>query len=72
MQESSLANRPAVDGMYSHAGRTTVESDDVMLIARRKEFLEDILRDCLAKMHPPKAEAALEKGDKRKGVTERS
>lgn len=35
-----------------HAKRTTIATDDVMLLARRNEGLEEILKDFLAKIKP--------------------
>lgn len=35
-----------------HAKRTTIATDDVMLLARRNEGLEEILKDCLTKIKP--------------------
>ena len=38
-----------------HAGRTTIGVDDVMLLARRNEGLEAVLRGCLDRVVAAKA-----------------
>lgn len=40
-----------------HAGRTTISVDDVMLLSRRNEGLEAVLRNFLAAKEPEKGKA---------------
>jgi centromere protein S len=49
-----------VEGFAKHAGRNTVTMDDVMLLARRNEGLEEVLKEV-------KDEIDKERGDKGKG-----
>ena len=44
-----------------HAGRNTVSVDDVMLLARRNEGLEAVLRSFLNKQQPGKGKATTRK-----------
>lgn len=50
-----------------HAKRTTIATDDVMLLARRNEGLEEILKDCLAKIKHTPATTSGGKKNKSKG-----
>lgn len=36
-----------LESFANHAGRSTIKTDDVMLLARRNDGLESILKECL-------------------------
>lgn len=40
-----------------HAGRTTISIDDVLLLSRRNEGLETVLRNFLSSKEPKKGKA---------------
>ena len=42
-------------GLFSHAGRTTITTDDVLLLVRRNEELEVLIRDFIEKEKASKA-----------------
>ena len=52
-----------LESFSRHAGRTTVTTDDVMLITRRNEALGEIMRDFVDR---EKAEKEVDKGAKAK------
>ena len=58
-----LLGNMAVDleSFANHAGRNTIKTDDVMLLARRNEGLESILKECVEKIKERKKEASKNK-----------
>jgi centromere protein S len=47
-----------MESFAKHAGRTTVTTDDVMLLARRNEGLEAVLRGLLEEQRSKKGDAS--------------
>ncbi|KAJ9613269.1 MHF histone-fold complex component [Cladophialophora chaetospira] len=47
-----------LESFSKHAGRSTIKTDDVMLLSRRNEGLEQILRDELARLEQAKSRKA--------------
>jgi centromere protein S len=50
-----------LESFAKHAGRTTITTDDVLLITRRNEALHDIMKDFV-----DKEKAAMSKGSRRR------
>ncbi|KAJ2899977.1 hypothetical protein MKZ38_002696 [Zalerion maritima] len=50
-----------------HAGRTTITTDDVLLLARRNEDLHDMIKDFIDNQKAEKAERAAAAGKSAKG-----
>jgi centromere protein S len=45
-----------LENFSRHAGRTTVNTDDALLVARRNDALHDIIKDFIDKQKAAKAE----------------
>jgi centromere protein S len=54
-----LSENVAIDleSFSQHAGRTTVTTDDVLLLARRNADLHGMIKDCVDKQKASKAKA---------------
>ncbi|KAK3402895.1 kinetochore component CENP-S-domain-containing protein [Sordaria brevicollis] len=48
-----------------HAGRTTVTTDDVLLLARRNSDLQSVIKDCVDKLKAAKAKEKTRAGKKK-------
>ncbi len=60
-----LMNDHIIHIQKRHAKRTTIATDDVMLLARRNEGLEEILKDYLTKIKPTLPAATTTSGGKK-------
>ncbi|MCJ1426777.1 hypothetical protein MMC29_004680 [Sticta canariensis] len=47
-----------LESFSKHAGRTTISTDDVMLLSRRNEGLQEVLEHYLETLQPKKPKAA--------------
>ena len=50
-----MADKTILISLNRHAGRTTISTDDVMLLTRRNEGLETVLRNFLESQEPKKS-----------------
>lgn len=48
-----------------HAGRTTVTTDDVLLLARRNSDLQSVIKDCVDRLKAAKAKEKTRAGKKK-------
>ena len=55
-----------LESFANHAGRSTIKTDDAMLLARRNEGLESILKDFVDKIKEKNERERREKEKKRK------
>lgn len=46
-----------LENFSQHAGRTTVTTDDVLLLARRNSDLHNLVKDCVDRLQADKAKA---------------
>lgn len=60
-----LMNDHIIHIQKRHAKRTTIATDDVMLLARRNEGIEEILKDYLTKIKPTPPAATTTSGGKK-------
>ena len=60
-----LMNDHIIHIQKRHAKRTNIATDDVMLLARRNEGLEEILKDYLTKIKPTPPAATTTSGGKK-------
>jgi centromere protein S len=55
-----------LESFAEHAGRKTITTDDVMLLTRRNEGLESVMREFLDEQKSPEAEELQPKGNRRR------